>query len=242
MPDDVIGPMFEDLAGNAGKYGEQAVKQLGETVDGAAERSETAIAEVAGTESDATKSIDDLNPVDETPKPPGSTGEPEPEQTPETRQPSTPPATQGPPWPVADGVQGEARGKSLKGPHPRHTITGARNGQIKPDNTVALRGYEDAVKGDVKGIADGQATWNPATNRYEINGRSYGVEPSGTVFPDSGTGLAKLDRNEYAALKQLARADGDPSKVIAFERDPRFVNNPAAVSKAIEIYNGTHTP
>ena len=229
MGDDVIGPMFEDLAGNAGKYGEQAVRRLGDTVEGAAERSDAAIGNVSEVESDAGKSFDDLNPAN-----------PEEElPAPEESQPA--PATEGPPWPVADGVQGSAVGKSVRPPHWRHTISGAKNGEIKPTNTIILRGYEDPVRGDVKGIADGEATWNPATNRYEINGRSYGVEPNGTTFPDSGPGLAKLDRNEYAALTELAKADGDPSKVIPFQRAPRFVNNPDAVAKAIAIYRGTYS-
>ena len=87
-----------------------------------------------------------------------------------------------------------------------------------------------------------RARWNPETQRYEINGRSYGVEPSGTVFPDSGTGVVKLDRNEYAALVEIARAGGDPSRAPALTRDPRFVNNPGAVAKAKAIYDGTYVP
>lgn len=89
-------------------------------------------------------------------------------------------------------------------------------------------------------IAAGNATWLPRTQRYEVNGRSYGVEQSGTVFPDSGAGIAKLDRNEYAALKEIAKANGDLSKVPAFSKDPRFVNNPQAIAKAKAIYDGTY--
>lgn len=60
--------------------------------------------------------------------------------------------------------------------------------------------------------------------------------------PDSGAGIVKLDRNEYAALKEIAKADGDPSKVPAFSRDPRFVNNPQVIAKAKAIYDGTYSP
>jgi hypothetical protein len=66
------------------------------------------------------------------------------------------------------------------------------------------------------------------------------VEPSGTVFPDSGPGIVKLDRNEYAALTEIAKADGDPAKVPAFQHNPRFVNNPDAIAKAKAIYDGTY--
>jgi len=110
------------------------------------------------------------------------------------------PVPAGPPWPVAEGVDGAARGKTLNPPNARHTVAGARSGMVRPDNSVVLRGNEDAMRDDVAQIAAGNARWNPATNRYEINGRSYGVETNGTVFPDSGPGIVKLDRNEYAAL------------------------------------------
>jgi hypothetical protein len=62
---------------------------------------------------------------------------------------------------------------------------------VRPDNSVVLRGNEDAMRDDVAQIAAGNARWNPSANRYEINGRSYGVEPSGTVFPDSGPSIVK---------------------------------------------------
>jgi uncharacterized protein YukE len=147
-----------------------------------------------------------------------------------------------PPWPVADGTPGSAHGKSLNPPNARHTVAGAKHGQIKGENSVILKGEESAVQGDVRQIASGKAEWNPQSQRYEINGRSYGVEPSGTVFPDSGPGIVKLDRNEYAALKEIARADGDVSKVPAFSRNPRFTENPEVIAKAKAIYDGTYKP
>ncbi|MFC7533878.1 hypothetical protein [Actinoplanes sp. GCM10030250] len=148
----------------------------------------------------------------------------------------------GPPWRGRDDIAGPARGKDLDPPNNRHTLAGVKHGLVRPENSVILRGNEDAVRGDVREIAAGNAAWNPQTGRYEINGRSYGIEPSGTVFPDSGPGIARLDRNEYAALREIARADGDVEKVAAFQRDPRFLNNPEAIVKAKSIYDGTYTP
>jgi hypothetical protein len=150
------------------------------------------------------------------------------------------PVPAGPPWPVADDVEGAARGKTLNPPNSRHTVAGARSGMVRPDNSVVLRGNEEAMRDDVAQIAAGNAHWNPATNRYEVNGRSYGVEPSGTVYPDSGPGIVKLDRNEYAALTEIAKAGGDPAKVPAFQHNPRFINNPDAIAKAKAIYDGTY--
>jgi hypothetical protein len=104
----------------------------------------------------------------------------------------------GPPWPVANGVVGPARGKDLRPPNHRHTVAGARSGQVRADNTVILRGNEQAVRDDVREIAAGNAAWDDAAAVYRVSGRSYRVEPQGTVFPVSGPGLVYLDRNEYA--------------------------------------------
>ncbi|MCO8275394.1 hypothetical protein M1L60_32915 [Actinoplanes sp. TRM 88003] len=151
-------------------------------------------------------------------------------------------SSSGPPWPTADGVAGSARGRDLNPPHQRHTIAGSRSGMIDQENTVYLRGYESVAATDVQAIAAGEGTWNPTSQRYEINGRSYGVEPSGRVFPDSGDGMVKLDRNEYAALKEIARAGGDASAAPQLTRNPRFTANPEAVAKAQAIYDGTYEP
>jgi hypothetical protein len=62
------------------------------------------------------------------------------------------------------------------------------------------------------------------------------------VYPDSGPGIVKLDRNEYAALQQIAKAKGDVSAAPQLTRNPRFTDNPEAVQKALDIYNGTYSP
>jgi hypothetical protein len=143
-------------------------------------------------------------------------------------------------FPVASGVAGPARGRKLRMPNPRHTVRGARDGQVRPRNTVILTGYEQAVREDVEGIAAGRAELDHAGSVYSINGRSYGVEPQGTVFPISGPGLVQLDRNEYAALSEIAKAGGDIERVEAFRRNPRFTRNPDAVARAKAIYEGTY--
>ncbi|MEU8243568.1 hypothetical protein AB0C07_35395 [Actinoplanes missouriensis] len=147
----------------------------------------------------------------------------------------------GPPWRARDDIPGPARGKDLTYPHARHTLAGAKHGQIKSDNTLILPGYEDAVADDIRRIAAGEANWDDATGRYIINDRTYGVKATGTVFPGSGPGLVLLDRNEYAALTQIAKADGDVDSVHVFKHDPRFVSNPGAIAKAKEIYDGTYS-
>ncbi|MFI7410357.1 hypothetical protein ACIBU0_17015 [Streptomyces sp. NPDC049627] len=101
-----------------------------------------------------------------------------------------------------------------------------------------MRGREQEVARDIEEIAAGRANFNTSTSRYEVDGRSYGVEENGTMFPDSGPGIVQLDRIEYAALKQVTRAKGDLSAAPQLTRDPKFVNHPEAVQKALKIYNG----
>jgi Flp pilus assembly pilin Flp len=143
-------------------------------------------------------------------------------------------------WQARDDIPGPARGKVLKFPNKRHTVSGASGGQVKERNTVILRGNEDLVRADIEGIANGRATLSADGNTYEINGRAYEVEGNGTVFPKSGPGLVQMDRIEYAALKEIARNKGDVGKSQQLQRDPKFVDNPEKVAKAKAVYDGTH--
>ncbi|MFD5395432.1 WXG100 family type VII secretion target [Streptomyces sp. NPDC127097] len=147
-------------------------------------------------------------------------------------------------WETLGNIKGPAAGKTLKRPNDRHTIGGAgRAGKnIKEENTIILPGYSQEVEKDIAGIAEGKATWLPDGERYEINGRTYGVHENGTVYPAKGPGFVEMDRNEYAALSQIVKAKGDLSAAPQLTRNPRFVNNPEVVEKAMAIYNGTYTP
>ncbi|MFJ9901367.1 Flp family type IVb pilin [Streptomyces sp. NPDC101152] len=143
-------------------------------------------------------------------------------------------------WQAGDDIAGPAAGKKLKFPNKRHTVGGAGSGQIKEHNTVILRGNENLVRDDIEGISKGRARLLPDGNTYEINGRRYRVEDTGTVFPVSGPGLVDMDRIEYAALKEIVRNKGDLEKSQALRRDPKFINNPDKVAKAKQVYDGTY--
>lgn len=143
---------------------------------------------------------------------------------------------EGPPWPARDDIPGAARGKTLNPPNKRHTVSGVKSGQVKGENSLILRGYEQSVHDDIAGIAAGHADWDPVAQRYTINGRSYGIEPTGTVFPAGGDGIVNLSRNEYAALQQLIKAGGDPDAVPAFSRSPQFLNDRQSVQTALDLY------
>ncbi|MFB1045631.1 WXG100-like domain-containing protein [Streptomyces chrestomyceticus] len=140
-------------------------------------------------------------------------------------------------WEAGQGIAGAARGKTLKAPHPRHTWSGIKRGPAKEENTVILPGYNQAVKDEISEIAAGKAAWNAERQVYEINGRSYAVEPSGTVFPVSGPGLTNLSRAEYGALGAIMRANGDLAQCEKFFANAKqFQNEPDAVQTAIDLY------
>lgn len=143
-------------------------------------------------------------------------------------------------WPARSDIPGPAAGEELKAPNARHTISGSAGREIKEKNSIILRGYSREIEKDIAGIAEGRARLTADGNRYEINGRTYGVEPGGRVYPESGPGIVNLDRNEYAALQQVVKAKGDIDAAPQLTRNPRFVNNPQAVQKALDLYNGTY--
>lgn len=231
MAEGELEAVFKGLAEDAAQAGEKVAGSLAKLGEKTAENEEANLARILDAEAENVRAADAIG------KEGASAGEGNPAGGRHVDAPA-----EGPPWPVAEGTPGSARNKSLKPPNNRHTVAGAKTGQVRPKNSVVLRGNEQAVRDDVRKIAAGEAVWNPRTNNYEINGRSYGVEPSGTVYPVSGTGIVNLDRNEYLALKEIAKADGDPSKVIAFSKAPRFINNPQAIATAKAIYDGTYTP
>lgn len=105
-------------------------------------------------------------------------------------------------------VTGPAATKPIGPPHHRHDlnkITGSS--RVKGTNTVILPGTD--VAKDLDDIRAGRAEWNGSRNCYEVNGRSYGVEPNGTVFPIDGAGFVPLSRSAYKVLKQCIVSAGD---------------------------------
>jgi hypothetical protein len=120
----------------------------------------------------------------------------------------------------ASPVKGPAAKIPLRPPNNRHNLNNIRpKSPAKDKNTVVLPGTD--VAGDLADISAGRAKWVEETSRYEINGRTYAVESTGTVFPDSGPGFVNLSRSEYKVLKQLIGADGDFGAAReALRRDP----------------------
>lgn len=101
------------------------------------------------------------------------------------------------------------------------------------ENTVVLPGTDTAR--DIQGIANGEATWNPNTNRYEINGRTYGMEPNGTVFPDSGPGFVKLTKQQYIILQHMMDTGSVDGAYQRTYRNPSL-NNENDFNAALEVF------
>jgi uncharacterized protein YukE len=122
--------------------------------------------------------------------------------------------------PTGGPVHGPAGKVPLKPPNNRHNLNNIRpSNPTKDRNTVVLPGTD--VAKDLDDVAAGRATWNAKGNCYEVNGRSYGVEGTGTVYPISGPGFVNLSRSEYKVLKQLIGSDGDVTAAReALRRDP----------------------
>lgn len=143
-------------------------------------------------------------------------------------------ASSGPSGEEMAPVSGPAAKIPLKPPHHRHNLNNIRpKSPAKDKNTIVLPGTD--VAGDLAGISAGRGTWVEETSRYEINGRTYGVESTGTVFPASGPGLVNLSRSEYKVLKQLIGFDGDfDAARDALRRDPSISD--ADWPKALDVF------
>jgi hypothetical protein len=136
--------------------------------------------------------------------------------------------------PPPRSVAGPAGRGPIREPHSRHNLNQiGRSSRVKESNTVVLPGTD--VAGDLDAIRWREATWDGTRGRYLVNGRSYGVEHSGTVFPDSGPGLIKLSRGAYKVLKQFIVSDGD---IGAAEDVLKFDPNLTAADRqnALEVF------
>jgi hypothetical protein len=134
----------------------------------------------------------------------------------------------------AQPVRGPAR-NGIRPPTPgRHRLSRiGRSSQVKDQNTVILPSVD--VEADLEAIRTGSAPWNGATGRYEINGRTWGVKPNGTVFPASGPGLVELSRPQFKALASLNSA-GQPVGIWPKNYLKDVSISPSDWDRAAEIY------
>lgn len=78
------------------------------------------------------------------------------------------------------------------------------NSVVDPDVDMAA---------DIAAIQRGEGTWNPETNEYEINNRTYKVEDTGVdglrTYPTGGEGVHNLSQLEYRLLQSMIKNNGD---------------------------------
>ncbi len=79
----------------------------------------------------------------------------------------------------------------------------------KPENSVVLPHVD--VRAGVGAINLGQA--ERVGNDFKINGRMYGMESNGTLFPRSGDGIVQMDRGSYWALQTMIQFGDDPERL-----------------------------
>jgi hypothetical protein len=90
----------------------------------------------------------------------------------------------------------------LKKPAPRHTLKKVTQGSVAKDLNTVIEPRVN-VADDVQAVAEGKAVPGRTADgipTYTVNGRTYGVEASGTLFPMSGDGFILLNRNAYKVL------------------------------------------
>ena len=135
---------------------------------------------------------------------------------------------------ASEPVRGPAAKIPLKPPNSRHHLASIRpSNPAKKDNTVVLPGTDIAA--DLVDISAGRGMWIAQHNVYEVNGRTYAVESTGTVFPVSGPGFVNLTRSEYKVLQHLIGSDGDVATAReALRRDPSVRD--ADWQSALEVF------
>ncbi|MFI5781108.1 hypothetical protein [Nocardia sp. NPDC051570] len=141
-------------------------------------------------------------------------------------------------WKGGDDIPGPAKGKDLKYPNRRrHDMSQMRKGRADEKNTVIPPETAQAVREDIAKIAEGKAEFDGKTGAYTVNGRSYGVEANGRVYPMSGPGLIEMSRTEYRALQDIINSNGDMVRLEKiFGNAPQYRDNLDAVLKAWELY------
>lgn len=77
-------------------------------------------------------------------------------------------------WQAGDDVRGPAAGKILKRPNARHTVSGAKSGEIKEKNNVIHHGQEKTVASNIKAI-DSRAARSSREGQEDPGRNVHGV-------------------------------------------------------------------
>jgi hypothetical protein len=115
--------------------------------------------------------------------------------------------------PVAGNVTSRHEGvPSVRRPAERHTLAKVSQRSVAKDVNTVIAPYVD-VANDTAAINEGKAVaaiGPDGVRTYTVNGRTYGVEPSGTLYPMTGDGFIVLNRNAYKILGILNKFGDTP--------------------------------
>lgn len=87
--------------------------------------------------------------------------------------------------------------RPLRRPSRRHFLVHVNRASKPKERNTVIYPWVD-LTGDVRAINDGLGI--RVGNTVSVNGRTYGIEPTATLYPISGRGFAFLDRGSYKAL------------------------------------------
>ncbi|HEX8434709.1 hypothetical protein [Archangium sp.] len=126
---------------------------------------------------------------------------------------------------------------SFKAPNAkRHKIQSVRysSSAAKEKNSVVEPGL---IAEDMKVIEAGLALVEG--DRLTVNGRTYGIEPGGTLFPIEGPGIHTLSRSEFKALGVLNEfGDGTERATKIFAHDPALTPEAVERARSIQLLGG----
>jgi hypothetical protein len=91
----------------------------------------------------------------------------------------------------------EPPARSVRPPHPRHFLARVRQTTLTKARNTVLESWVD-VAADVGAINAGWA--RRQGDQFLVNGRLYGLEPNGRIYPISGAGVHQLGRGAFNAL------------------------------------------
>jgi hypothetical protein len=121
----------------------------------------------------------------------------------------------------------------------RHTLKKVTQGSVAKDLNTVIE-PRVSVAADVGAINAGNAVPGITTEgvrTYTVNGRTYGVEPSGTLFPMTGDGFIMLNRNAYKVLGILNTFGNTPRahEIIELQR-PSAKFTDADIERAVHAW------
>ncbi|THV42988.1 hypothetical protein [Glycomyces buryatensis] len=120
--------------------------------------------------------------------------------------------------PVAPGkVEGPLKSITPTEISKRHILSKIKRGTPSDVKNTVILPHVDA-EADLAAIKNNQGKWLGG-NKYEVNGRIWGLEGSGAIYPVRGDGLVEMNKLQYEALKGLITHEGDRD---AMAKDKRF--------------------